>query len=218
MYTTDIPLSPVSPSATHLSTYPAAALILSAAHARQFPADTGVEVAFAGRSNSGKSSAINAITGKRGLARTSKTPGRTRLLNFFQLAAGCRIVDLPGYGYAEASAAERATWAPMTTALAQRASLRGLFLMIDSRRGVLEGDDGLIAWAESAGCAVHVLFTKVDKMRRAELATAMALARRTLGTRATLQAFSASDGTGIEEARRQLHRWFQAPVAVGAAP
>jgi GTP-binding protein len=197
-----------------LSTYPAAALILSAAHARQFPPDVGVEVAFAGRSNSGKSSAINAITNKHGLARTSKTPGRTRLLNFFLLAPGCRIVDLPGYGYAEASAAERATWVPMTTALAQRASLHGLFLMIDSRRGVQEGDEGLMAWAADAGCEIHVLFTKVDKLRRAELTSAMKEARSQLGERATLQAFSASDGTGVEEARRQLHRWFQAtPVA-----
>ena len=201
-----------------MSTYPAAALILSAAHARQFPADAGVEVAFAGRSNSGKSSAINAITGQRALARTSKTPGRTRLLNFFQLAPGCRIVDLPGYGYAEASAAERATWAPMTSALAQRASLRGLFLMIDSRRGVLEGDGGLLDWAESAGCAVHVLFTKVDKLRRAELSSALALARKTLATRATVQAFSAHDGTGVELARRQLHSWFHAPEARAALP
>ena len=217
MYTTDIPQSLVSPCATVLSTYSTAALILSAAHARQFPADVGVEVAFAGRSNSGKSSAINAITGKRALARTSKTPGRTRLLNFFQLAPGCRIVDLPGYGYAEASAAERATWVPMTTALALRASLHGLFLMIDSRRGVQDGDDGLIEWAASAGCAVHVLFTKVDKLRRAELSSAMALARGQLGERATLQAFSASDGTGIEDARRQLHRWFQTPTAAETA-
>ena len=200
-----------------MSTYPAATLILSAAHARQFPADTGIEVAFAGRSNSGKSSAINAITGQHALARTSNTPGRTRLLNFFLLAPGCRIVDLPGYGYAEASAAERATWAPMTTALAQRDSLRGLFLMIDSRRGVLEGDGGLLEWAESAGCAVHVLFTKVDKLRRAELSSALALARKTLGARATLQAFSAHDGTGVETARRQLHSWFHAPQALEAA-
>ena len=111
---------------------------------------------FRSRSNAGKSSAINAITGRRALARTAKTPGRTRLLNFFELTPGCRIVDLPGYGYAQASAAERATWAPMTTALAQRASLRGLFLIIDSRRGVLAGDDGLIAWAAAVHCPVHV--------------------------------------------------------------
>jgi len=201
-----------------MSTYPTAALILSAAHARQFPPDVGVEVAFAGRSNSGKSSAINAITNKHGLARTSKTPGRTRLLNFFLLAPGCRIVDLPGYGYAEASAAERATWVPMTTALAQRASLHGLFLMIDSRRGVQEGDEGLLEWAADAGCEIHVLFTKVDKLRRAELTAALKEARQQLGSRATVQAFSASDRTGVEDARRQLHRWFQAQPATDRPP
>ena len=201
-----------------MSTYPTAALILSAAHARQFPPDVGVEVAFAGRSNSGKSSAINAITNKHGLARTSKTPGRTRLLNFFQLAPGCRIVDLPGYGYAEASAAERATWVPMTTALAQRASLHGLFLMIDSRRGVQEGDEGLLEWAADAGCEIHVLLTKVDKLRHAELTAALKEARKHLGSRATVQAFSASDRTGVEDARRQLHRWFQAQPATDRPP
>jgi GTP-binding protein len=192
-----------------VSTYPNAALLLSAAHPNHFPQDAGAEVAFAGRSNAGKSSAINALTGRRSLARTAKTPGRTRLLNFFELAPGCRIVDLPGYGYAEASAAERATWAPMTTALAARASLRGLFLIVDSRRGLLEGDAGLIAWAEAVRCPVHVLLSKTDKLKRAELARALAQARQALAGRATAQAFSAVDGTGLEEARRQLHQWFQ---------
>ena len=192
-----------------MSTYPNAALLLSAAHPNHFPQDAGAEVAFAGRSNAGKSSAINALTGRRSLARTAKTPGRTRLLNFFELAPGCRIVDLPGYGYAEASAAERATWAPMTTALAARASLRGLFLIVDSRRGLLEGDEGLIAWAQAVRCPVHVLLSKTDKLKRAELARVLALVRRALAGRATAQAFSAVDGTGLEEARRQLHQWFQ---------
>jgi GTP-binding protein len=192
-----------------VSTYPNAALLLSAAHPRHFPQDTGAEVAFAGRSNAGKSSAINALTARRALARTAKTPGRTRLLNFFELEPGRRIVDLPGYGYAEASAAERATWAPMTTALAERASLRGLFLIVDSRRGLLEGDEGLIAWAQAVHCPVHVLLSKSDKLKRAELARALALARQALAGRATVQAFSAVDGTGLEEARRQLHQWFQ---------
>jgi len=192
-----------------VSTYPNAALLLSAAHPSHFPLDAGAEVAFAGRSNAGKSSAINALTGRRSLARTAKTPGRTRLLNFFELAPGCRIVDLPGYGYAEASAAERATWAPMTTALAARASLRGLFLIVDSRRGLLEGDEGLIAWAQAVRCPVHVLLSKTDKLKRAELARALALVRQALTGRATAQAFSAVDGTGLEEARRQLHQWFQ---------
>ena len=193
-----------------MSQYPAATLILSAAQAHQFPEDLGVEVAFAGRSNAGKSSAINAITGRKGLARTSKTPGRTRLLNFFHLLAGCRIVDLPGYGYAEATPAERASWVPMIDALAKRSSLRGLFVMVDSRRGLLEGDWGLLDWAESAGVPVHILLTKSDKLKRNELHATLARAKSELGSRATIQPFSAQDGTGLDEARRQLKAWFSA--------
>jgi len=192
-----------------VSTYPRAALLLSAAQPSHFPADAGAEAAFAGRSNAGKSSAINALTGRRALARTAKTPGRTRLLNFFELEPGRRIVDLPGYGYAEASAAERASWAPMIDALGARASLRGLFLIVDSRRGLLDGDEALIAWAEGVHCPVHVLLGKSDKLKRAELSRALAAAQRALAGRATVQAFSAVDGTGLEPARRQLHHWLQ---------
>ena len=191
-----------------MSTYPNAALLLSAANPSHFPEDSGAEAAFAGRSNAGRSSAINAMIGRRSLARTAKTPGRTRLLNFFELAPGRRIVDLPGYGYAEASAAERASWGPMIEALATRESLRGLFLIVDSRRGILEGDEALIAWAQAVNCPVHVLLSKSDKLKRAELAKALAAAKSALGGRATLQPFSAVDGTGLEDARRQLHRWF----------
>ena len=192
-----------------MSQYPQAALILSAADARQFPHDGGAEVAFAGRSNAGKSSAINAVTGRRSLARVSKTPGRTRLLNFFELLPGRRIVDLPGYGYATASAAERASWPPMIAALARRSSLKGLFLIVDSRRGLLEGDAGLIAWAQDAGRPVHVLMTKCDKLKRAELAGTLMAARQALAASATVQAFSAITGTGLEEARRQLDHWLK---------
>ena len=192
-----------------MSTYPNAALLLSAAHPSHFPADSGAEAAFAGRSNAGKSSAINALTGRRSLARTAKTPGRTRLLNFFELLPGSRIVDLPGYGYAEASAAERASWGPMISALATRASLRGLFLIVDSRRGLLEGDEALIEWARAVSCPVHVLLSKSDKLKRTALAQTLAATKAGLSGRATLQAFSAVDGTGLEESRRQLHRWLQ---------
>jgi len=192
-----------------VSHYPHAALILSAADARQFPQDGGAEVAFAGRSNAGKSSAINALTGRRALARVSKTPGRTRLLNFFELLPGRRIVDLPGYGYATASAAERASWPPMIAALARRSSLKGLFLIVDSRRGLLEGDTGLIAWAQDAGRPVHVLLTKCDKLKRAELARTLMAVRQALTDSATVQAFSAVAGTGLEEARRQLDHWLK---------
>ena len=192
-----------------MSTYHEADLLLSAAHARHFPPDQGAEVAIAGRSNAGKSSAINALTGRRALARTSKTPGRTRLLNFFELTAGCRIVDLPGYGYSAASAEERASWESMTTALSQRTALRGLFLVIDSRRGVHARDEELIAWATAANCPVHVLLSKADKLKRAELSRTLAAAQHGLAGRAAVQAFSAVDGTGLEQARGQLNQWLK---------
>ena len=122
-----------------MSTYHQADLLLSAAHPRHFPPDVGAEVAMAGRSNAGKSSAINALTGRRALARTSKTPGRTRLLNFFALAPGYRIVDLPGYGYAAAGAEERAAWESMTTALSQRAGCAGCSLLSTAGEACLRG-------------------------------------------------------------------------------
>ena len=126
-----------------MSRFQQAQFLLSAAAPAQFPPDSGVEVAFAGRSNAGKSSAINAITQRRGLARTSKTPGRTRLLNFFELAPQRRLVDLPGYGYAGGPEDERRTWGSLIDALKERASLVGLFLIVDVRRGIGEGGEGL---------------------------------------------------------------------------
>ena len=119
-----------------MSVFPHVQFLVSAAQASQFPPDHGAEVAFAGRSNAGKSSAINTIVQRNGLARVSKTPGRTRLLNFFTVSPDRRIVDLPGYGYAAAPDAERRTWAPMMGALRERECLRGLVLIVDSRRGV----------------------------------------------------------------------------------
>jgi GTP-binding protein len=192
-----------------MSTYPRAALLVSAAHERQFPPDLGAEVAFAGRSNAGKSSAINALTARRGLARTAKLPGRTRLLNFFELAPLRRIVDLPGYGYAAAGEAERASWVPMISALAARSSLRGLFLVVDSRRGLMRGDEEFLDWAGAAVRPVHVLLSKADKLKRAESRQALAAATVMLSGRASVQLYSAVDGTGLEDARRQLERWLR---------
>ena len=191
-----------------MSTYPRAALLVSAAHARAFPPDLGAEVAFAGRSNAGKSSAINALTARRGLARVAKLPGRTRLLNFFELAPLRRIVDLPGYGYAAASERERASWGPMISALAARSSLRGLFLVVDGRRGLTAGDEELLAWAAAAQLPVHVLLGKSDKLKRGELRQELAATGARLADRATIQPFSAVDGTGLDEARRQLEAWL----------
>jgi GTP-binding protein len=192
-----------------VSHYPAAEFLTSAAHQRQFPADSGAEVAFAGRSNAGKSSAINAIVGHHGLARTSKLPGRTRLLNFFTLSPGCRIVDLPGYGFASASDSERATWAPMIDALAGRECLRGLFLVADIRRGMQDGDRELLDWAAGANLGVHVLLSKADKLGRAELQRALAAARGQLAQGVTMQPFSALRGTGLADARGVLDRWIK---------
>ena len=182
----------------------------SAAAAGQFPADVGAEVAFAGRSNAGKSSAINAIAGRSGLARASKTPGRTRLLNFFELAAERRLVDLPGYGYASAPAAERQAWLPLIEALRARVSLAGWFVIVDCRRGITSGDEGLLAWAD-ARQRVHVLLAKADKLSRAQGRAALRGASQRLGDRATAQLFSATEGTGVEEAQETLGAWLGIP-------
>lgn len=180
--------------------------MLSAAAPGQFPADEGIEVAFAGRSNAGKSSAINAITQRRSLARTSKTPGRTQLLNFFELAAARRIVDLPGYGFADVPDRERRKWAPLIEALRERQSLRGMFLIVDARRGLSSADEEVIRWAQPL--ALHVLLAKVDKLNRKEAAQVLRAATGVVAGDATVQLFSAHDKTGVEEARERLADWL----------
>jgi GTP-binding protein len=184
--------------------FSAARFLLSAAAPAHLPPDQGAEVAFAGRSNSGKSSAINTLTGRHGLARISKTPGRTRLLNFFELQPDARLVDLPGYGYAEVSNAERASWLPMLAALQQRSSLRGLFLIVDARRGIQAEDQDLIAWVDPTVRSVHVLLTKSDKLKRNEARAALDVARKLLGEGVTVQLFSSQDGAGLDDGRRRL--------------
>jgi GTP-binding protein len=193
-----------------VSVFPHVQFLLSAAQASQFPPDGGAEVAFAGRSNAGKSSAINAIVQRNGLARVSKTPGRTRLLNFFAVGTDQRIVDLPGYGYAAAPDAERRTWGPMIGALRERECLRGLVLIVDSRRGVAPEDENLIAWARESGreMPVHVLLSKADKLTRSESIKTLHEAKATLAEGASVQLFSSLDKTGIEEAQRTLKAWL----------
>lgn len=188
-----------------MSIYPGARFLISAAAPAQFPADFGQEVAFAGRSNAGKSTAINAITARRALARTSKTPGRTRLINFFELASQQRIVDLPGYGYAEGPPPERDLWKRLIEALGQRSSLRGLFLIVDSRRGLLAGDQQLLEWAESLQKTIHVLLSKSDQLKRAEASATLLRTERALRGGATVQLFSARSGNGVDIARDKLN-------------
>jgi GTP-binding protein len=184
--------------------FPNVRFLLSVADEEQFPADTGREVAFAGRSNAGKSSAINSIMVRNGLARTSKTPGRTKLLNFFEVEEGRRIVDLPGYGYAEASPVEKAQWTRAIDALPSRESIVGLFLIVDIRRGITEQDQQLIEWALAAGWQVHALLTKSDKLNQRERASALKAAQASVPEGVTVQVFSAHDRTGVEPAQKRL--------------
>jgi GTP-binding protein len=191
-----------------MSRFPLAQFLISAAAPGQFPTDRGAEVAFVGRSNAGKSTAINTIVQRQGLARTSKTPGRTRLLNFFELASMQRIVDLPGYGYASGPESERRNWQPLIEALATRESLQGWFLVVDARRGFVGGDEALMAWA-APHQRIHVLLSKVDKLNRSEGAKVLRESAAALAGRGSVQLFSATAKTGVDEAQRTLEQWLQ---------
>jgi GTP-binding protein len=188
-----------------MSVFPRAAFLTSAHEASQFVPDEGAEVAFAGRSNAGKSSAINAILNRRNFARTSKSPGRTQLINFFSLNEDQRIVDLPGYGFARVGRSLRAHWRDLLDEFFRsRESLRGLILVVDSRRLPGDFDLQMLDWCVSIACPVHVLLSKADKLKRQEAARAFAAVQKELGDRATTQLFSATKGQGVDEARRML--------------
>lgn len=179
--------------------------LTSANTVAQFVTDEGAEVAFAGRSNSGKSSAINAILARRGLARTSKTPGRTQLVNFFSVGDQLRVTDLPGYGYARVPEAVRRHWGKLMDAyFRHRQSLAGLFIVMDVRRPLTDFDQGMLGWAAEAGCPVHILLTKADKLSRGAASAALLSVRKQVGDTATVQLFSALKGTGVETARARL--------------
>jgi GTP-binding protein len=184
-----------------MSLFPEARFLTSAARAAQFLPDEGAEVAFAGRSN-----AINTILGRRDFARTSKTPGRTQLINFFALAAGHRLVDLPGYGYARVSKETREQWREMLgDYFADRESLAGLMVVVDSRRGVGDFDLQMLDWGRALDCQLHVLLTKADKLSRREAAAALAVAQGELqDLRVDVQLFSATSKLGLDEARSAL--------------
>lgn len=188
-----------------MSAYASVHFLLSADHERQFPDDAGVEVAVAGRSNAGKSSAINAITQRNSLARTSKTPGRTQLINFFELSPGRRLVDLPGYGYAKVPPRMQAHWRELVGGyLETRNSLMGLLLIVDARRGLKDDDRGLIAWARNRGRRVHLLLSKSDKLTRNEARQQLRQLVGELETGVAAQLFSAVNKEGVDEARYAL--------------
>jgi GTP-binding protein len=197
-----------------MSAYPDVEFLTSANAPSQFVADVGAEVAFAGRSNSGKSSAINAIVARRGLARTSKTPGRTQLVNFFSIGKDVRVTDLPGYGYARVPEPVRQHWGKLMDAyFLRRQSLAGLFIVMDVRRPLTDFDQGMLGWAAGAGCPVHILLTKADKLSRGAATAELLAVRKAVGDTATAQLFSALKGTGVEEARQLLDAMLAAPFA-----
>jgi GTP-binding protein len=188
-----------------MSQFPDAKFILSANAPHQFVADTGHEVAVAGRSNAGKSSAINVIVNRRQFARTSKTPGRTQLVNFFELSAGLRLVDLPGYGFARVAESVRQHWGRLlVTYFEQRKSLSGLMLVVDVRRELGDFDRRMLEFAASVAVPVHVLLTKADKLKRGKASAALLGVQRELGDAASVQLFSALDRQGLDEARAML--------------
>ena len=195
-----------------MSQFPNVRFLLSAASEEQFPVDAGAEVAFAGRSNSGKSSAINTILVRNGLARASKTPGRTRLLNFFEIEEGRRIIDLPGYGYAEASPVEKKQWIALIQKLPKRACISGLVLIVDIRRGLKEQDEQLLNWADASGWPMHVLLTKADKLNQRDRAAALKDAEEMLGEGVSVQVFSATDKIGVQAAQKRLIELLHPPA------
>ena len=196
-----------------MSSYPQVRFVTSADAPRQFAADDGVEVAIAGRSNAGKSSAINAITQRKGLARTSKTPGATRLVNFFELEPGRRLVDLPGYGFAAVPGDMRQHWGKLIGSyFERRRSLRGAVVVMDVRHPLMEHDCDMLELARTRGAPVHILLTKADKLGRGAAGQALAGVRREVGRGVTVQLFSALAGTGVEEARRAIERMLDGRV------
>jgi GTP-binding protein len=191
-----------------MSTFPTVRFLLGAHQTRQFPDDTGSEVAVAGRSNAGKSSAINVIAGRQALARTSKTPGRTQQLNFFEFRAGCRVVDLPGYGFAKVPLPLKHHWqALMNQYLEQRASLKGVIQIMDIRHPLTDFDVELIELANARALPVHVLLTKADKLSRAQALQTLRQVSTALEG-AGVQLFSALAKTGVDDARQVLEEMW----------
>ena len=186
-----------------------AAFVASAGQSAEFPPEGPPEIAFLGRSNVGKSSAINALTGRRRLAFSSKTPGRTQTVNFFDLGQGGRLVDLPGYGYAKVAKSERAKWEGLVSSyLNSRSTLAGVVVIMDARHPMTPQDARLLEWLAPFELPTLALLTKADKLTRAERNAVLAQVRRSLPE---VLLFSSVSREGVEEAREHLARWLPEP-------
>ena len=189
--------------------------LISAQTLKQCPDDRGFEVAFAGRSNAGKSSAINTLTRNKGLARTSKTPGRTQLINHFEIEPEKRLVDLPGYGYAKVPKAIKAKWdRNLAEYLQNRNSLSGLVLLMDIRHPLQDYDRQMLNWAAQAGLPVHILLTKADQLKRGPAMNSLLGVEKLLRemdpgfTLLSAQIFSSLKKTGLPELEQKLISWL----------
>ena len=197
--------------------YAQTTFLKSAALVKQLPEDTGIEVAFAGRSNAGKSSALNCLTNQRQLAKTSKTPGRTQLINVFTLSEETqRLIDLPGYGFAKVSQKIKQEWQKnLAHYLEVRKSLKGLVILMDIRHPLKELDITMIEWATRTGLATHLLLTKCDKLSKSQANAALLKVRnhykKIPDNLLTSQIFSATKKTGLDDLILKLNSWFNSP-------
>lgn len=194
--------------------YRQASFFKSAAKLSQCPENEGREVAFAGRSNAGKSSALNALTGSNKLARTSKTPGRTQLINFFQVQDDVFLVDLPGYGYAKVPEAMKKEWQHhMTDYLERRDALVGLVLLMDIRHPMKEFDQMMLNWSVSANLPLHILLTKADKLKQGAAKQVLNKLKQDLARfpLVSTQLFSSLKRSGVDQLAAKLDEWFLAP-------
>ncbi|KFA59575.1 YihA family ribosome biogenesis GTP-binding protein [Gilliamella sp. Choc4-2] len=186
--------------------------ILSAPDISHLPNDTGVEVAFAGRSNAGKSSALNTLTNQKGLARTSKTPGRTQLINLFEVEENCRLVDLPGYGFAQVPEAIKRKWQKsLGEYLQKRESLKGLIVLMDIRHPLKDLDQQMIEWAVSVNIPIMLLLTKADKLASGAQKKQVNMIKEAIlpfQGDITVAPFSSPKRIGLEPLKQKLNEWF----------
>ena len=186
----------------------------SASSSNSLPVDEGNEVAFAGRSNAGKSSAINRLCNQKSLARTSKTPGRTQLINFFSVTPLNKLTDLPGYGYAKASHSKQRQWLELLEYyFTHRQALKGTIIVMDIRHPFQDSDQKMIDWCVHHHCSVHILLNKSDKLSRNKAHNQLQAANNILanykGGLTSIQLFSAMTGNGLDEAMSKIYSWFE---------